>query len=159
MPSKSKSQQRLFGWALACKRGESKDCPKGIKALADSMSEEELERMAGTKHEGLPEEVTEAIEFAAEKFLESMNEGLTPDDYQGGTPGIEKAEKKYPRFTPSTFKLPLEKKAKHERRIYDFEGFLKLINYKTHDNNTQNGHGQNLTGKASKEGSGIAPIS
>ena len=37
--------------------------------------------------------------------------------------------------------------AKHERRIMDFPQFLKRINYQTHDDTLQKGHGQNLTGK------------
>ena len=44
MPSTSKTQQRLFGWALACKTGESDNCPTKVKNLADSMSEEELRK-------------------------------------------------------------------------------------------------------------------
>ena len=178
MPSTSKSQQRLFGWALACKRGEAKNCPANVKKLADSMTEDELEDFASTKHEGLPEEVKEAIEIASQDLLESFSEeelneatqyfatlpnvkpkeGLDKEDWQNGYPGIKEADK-YPEFTPSVFKLPGKKAKDAKRRLYDFDDFLKMINYRTHSDTPQNGHGQNLTGKASKEGSGIAPIS
>jgi hypothetical protein len=232
MPSTSKSQQRLFGWALSCKRGLSKDCPPSIQKIADSMSESELEKFAATSHEGLPDKVREALEeiydlyndlceaeacevckgaskrnkTSAEdekclggcgnyvspevnsKFVgenEKIDEGVsskiqqpkgetlkaakqTPaskngkvdtklppavdnksdekDITPGIPPGIEKAgEKPLFKFTPSLFKLPGEK-AKHDRRVFDFNDFLKIINYKTHDGITQKGHGQNLTG-------------
>jgi hypothetical protein len=73
MPSTSKSQQRLFGWALACKRGESDNCPVNVKKLADSMPEEELEKFAKTSHEDLPEKVKEALEEAASCILEQLS--------------------------------------------------------------------------------------
>jgi hypothetical protein len=42
MPSKSESQQKLFGMALSYKRGELKNVSKKVKELGDSMSEKEL---------------------------------------------------------------------------------------------------------------------
>jgi hypothetical protein len=182
MPSASKSQQRLFGWALACKRGESKDCPANVQKLADTMSEEELEKFASTSHEGLPDKVQESLEEIYSLFAD-INEGKNdiqqpagkplaqakpqptgnkvaktdgkipastdnkedePDKQQPIPPGMDKVNKEIT-FTPSLFKLPMGK-AKNERRVYDFEKFLKIINYKTHDGITQKGHGQNLTG-------------
>ena len=50
-------------------------------------------------------------------------------------------------FTPSLFKRPGDDKVKKERRLMDFAEFLKRINYRTHDDTLQKGHGQNLTGK------------
>ena len=50
-------------------------------------------------------------------------------------------------FTPSLFKRPGDKKGKNERRLMDFGEFLKRINYQTHDDVLQKGHGSNLTGK------------
>ena len=61
MPSTSKKQQRLFGWALACKTGKTDNCPVKVKKLADTMSNEELEKYASTSHEGLPENVENAL--------------------------------------------------------------------------------------------------
>jgi hypothetical protein len=57
MPAKSKAQQKAAGAALSAKRGETpKKSLKGAsKSMADSMSEKELEELAHTKREGLPE--------------------------------------------------------------------------------------------------------
>ena len=63
-------------------------------------------------------------------------------------PGVDKStNNNYPKFRPDLFKIPMQKAAPTERRIMDFEGFLKTINYATHDGTLQTGHGQNLTGK------------
>lgn len=57
MPAKSKKQQMAAGAALAAKRGESKK--SGLKGasrgMVESMTEKELEEMAGTKRKDLPE--------------------------------------------------------------------------------------------------------
>jgi hypothetical protein len=57
MPAKSKSQQMAAGAALAAKRGERS--PKGLhsssKSMYESMSEEELRKMASTKQKGKPD--------------------------------------------------------------------------------------------------------
>jgi hypothetical protein len=42
MPSTSRKQQRLFGLALAYKRGLKTDVSNDVKRLADSMTEEQL---------------------------------------------------------------------------------------------------------------------
>ena len=59
MKAKSKSQQRAAGAALSAKRGETKvkDLQGASKDMYDSMSEDELEEMASTDHDGLPDEV------------------------------------------------------------------------------------------------------
>jgi len=61
MPSLSIQQQKLMGLALAYKRGKvaSSDVSKTVKQLANSMSEKELVKYAGTKHKGLPKKVGE----------------------------------------------------------------------------------------------------
>jgi hypothetical protein len=176
MPSTSKAQQKLFGWALACKRGESTHCPVNVKKLADSMSAEELEKFASTKHEGLPDKVREAaLDCVMEMTEEDVNNLLQEaeehvDESQKISdvppishdnkanppiapnpdlpPGYPPASKKDPVafFTPRLFKMPMHD-SKHERRLMDFEEFLKRINYRTHDGILQKGHGQNLTGK------------
>ena len=67
MPSKSKTQQRLMGLALAYKTGEIKEKDLSpeyadeIKKLAKSMTEKQLRDFAQTKHKGLPEKVEERI--------------------------------------------------------------------------------------------------
>ena len=57
MPAKSKEQHRLFGWVHAVQKGEAKDAPKKIKDIAKSISKEDAEDFAETKHKGLPEKV------------------------------------------------------------------------------------------------------
>lgn len=49
MPAKSKKQQRLFGMALAYKRGELDDASDEVKELANSMSEKQLKDFAKIK--------------------------------------------------------------------------------------------------------------
>jgi hypothetical protein len=58
MKAQSKSQQRAAGAALSAKRGDSKvkDLQGASKEMYDTMSEAELEEMASTDHEGLPEQ-------------------------------------------------------------------------------------------------------
>lgn len=55
--AKSKAQQKAAGAALAAKRGEhDKSRLKGAsKQMADSMSEDELEDLASTERDDLPE--------------------------------------------------------------------------------------------------------
>ena len=62
MPAKSKAQQMAAGVALAAKRGEiEKSELKGAsKSMVESMSEEELEKMASTKRKGKPEHVSKS---------------------------------------------------------------------------------------------------
>ncbi len=56
MPAKSKKQQMAAGAALAAKRGDKpKSSLKGAsKQMAESMSEQELKKMASTKRKKLP---------------------------------------------------------------------------------------------------------
>jgi hypothetical protein len=54
--STSKSQQRLMGWAHACKQeGDKCNAPKKVKEIAKSMKSKDLKDFAKTKHKGLPE--------------------------------------------------------------------------------------------------------
>jgi hypothetical protein len=259
MPAVSKKQQRLFGWALACKRGSSKNCPPAVKKLADQMPEGELEKFAKTSHEGLPMKVKESLDAvlnatvelleaqleidldtydfelsenelseaktikvdqpdgkplskgkdaektkklsdakeekvpankeikdAKDEVEEKKNEVPMPkgkevpeaktepaaskesnvekndppsvdndtdekdESWDKPQPGMQEA-KKSPMgniYTPSVHKFPMSTNPKNERRVYDFDGFLKIINYKTHDGVEQKGHGQNLRGDA-----------
>jgi hypothetical protein len=56
MPAQSQQQQKLFGLALAFKRGEvpASEVSDEIKDIADRMSEKDIEDFAATKHKGLP---------------------------------------------------------------------------------------------------------
>lgn len=59
MPAKSKSQQKAAGAALSAKRGETKasELEGSSREMYDSMSEDELEDIASTDHDDLPETV------------------------------------------------------------------------------------------------------
>lgn len=57
MPAQSKAQQKAAGAALAAKRGDAKvsDLKGASKDMYKSMSEKELDELASTKREDLPE--------------------------------------------------------------------------------------------------------
>lgn len=57
MPAKSKAQQKAAGAALSAKRGETRvsELKGASRSMYESMSEEQLEEFAGTKHRGKPE--------------------------------------------------------------------------------------------------------
>jgi hypothetical protein len=56
MPSKSRSQQRLFGAVHRCQKTGKCSSPK-IKKIADSISKKDAKDFAKTKHKGLPKKV------------------------------------------------------------------------------------------------------
>ena len=84
MPAQSQQQQKLFGLALAFKRGEvpASEVSDEIKAIADRMSEKEIEDFASTKHKGLPkmkEQLRKIVrEIMREKVISEMNEAENP---------------------------------------------------------------------------------
>ncbi|WP_339796182.1 DUF3008 family protein [uncultured Hyphomonas sp.] len=57
MPAQSEAQQKAAGAALSAKRGDTKvsDLQGASKEMYDSMSEKELEDLASTSHDDLPE--------------------------------------------------------------------------------------------------------
>lgn len=64
MPAKSKSQQRLFGMALAVRRGELKrsEVEDSVLDVVDSdMTDQQIEDFASTKHKGLKECLIESL--------------------------------------------------------------------------------------------------
>lgn len=64
MPAKSKSQQRLFGMALAVRRGDMKrsEANKAVLDIVDSdMTNKQIEDFATTSHKGLKESLLEAL--------------------------------------------------------------------------------------------------
>ena len=80
MPAQSQQQQKLFGLALAFKRGEvkSSEVSDEIKGIADRMSEKEIEDFAKTTHKGLPkmkEQLRKIVrEILRDKAISEMNE-------------------------------------------------------------------------------------
>lgn len=83
MPAKSKAQQRLFGMALAVRKGELKrnEVNKEVLDIVDGkMTDKEIEDFAATKHDGLKKYVKENIMKDLKEFLnESLNEGASLD--------------------------------------------------------------------------------
>ena len=63
MPATSQQQQKLFGLALAVKRGEvsPSEVSDEVRNIVDRMSEKDIEDFAGTKHDGLPKKVEAQI--------------------------------------------------------------------------------------------------
>ncbi len=63
MPARSIAQQRAAGAALSAKRGEIKvdDLQGASRSMFDSMTEAELEDLAATYHDGLPEHVEDNL--------------------------------------------------------------------------------------------------
>ena len=59
MPARSKAQQRAAGAALAAKRGEADESllQGASKEMFETMTEAELEDLAATPHDDLPEAV------------------------------------------------------------------------------------------------------
>ena len=59
MPARSIAQQRAAGAALSAKRAEIKpeDLQGASRSMFDTMTEDELEGLASTRHDGLPEHV------------------------------------------------------------------------------------------------------
>lgn len=81
MPAQSQQQQKLFGLALAYKRGEvpASEVSDEIKDIADRMSEKDIEDFAATKHKGLPkmkEQLRKIVrEIMREQSISEINEG------------------------------------------------------------------------------------
>ena len=59
MPAQSQQQQKLFGLALAVKRGEAprSEASADVLNIVDTMSEKQIEDFASTPHSGLPKKV------------------------------------------------------------------------------------------------------
>lgn len=77
MPAKSKSQQRLFGMALAVRRGELKrtEVEKEVLDIVDSdMTDKDIEDFASTKHKGLKEYIKESLLDDEDVLLKDTDE-------------------------------------------------------------------------------------
>ena len=75
MPAKSKAQQRFFGMVRAAQKGEMAAPSSEVSKAASSMSKSDVKKFAKTKHDKLPEKVTEAMNFS--EYLEAI-EGVEP---------------------------------------------------------------------------------
>lgn len=76
MPAKSKKQQRFFGLVHAYLNGKIKNPSSDVKRVAKSMSSEDVDHFAKTKHEGLPEKVAETQEELAARWEAQRAAGL-----------------------------------------------------------------------------------
>ena len=74
MPALSQQQQKIMGLALAYKKGKvpASKVSKSVKDLASSMSTQELEKYAGTKHKGLPKKVGESKSTLTKEELNQL---------------------------------------------------------------------------------------
>jgi hypothetical protein len=111
----------------------------------------EIPHPAGKEVKADKEDPTASVEGGVEKKESPSvdNKKDEPDhSWDKVFPGMQKASGNVMGnvYTPSIHKFPMSTNPKNDRRIYDFDGFLKIINYKTHDGILQTGHGQNLTG-------------
>ena len=92
MPAQSQQQQKLFGLALAVKRGEvpASEVSDEVNAIVDRMSEKDIEDFAGTSHKGLPKKVEQQMremvkEIMRERVIAELTQSVTEDGkMQGG---------------------------------------------------------------------------
>ena len=82
MPAQSQQQQKLFGLALAVKRGEvsASEVSDEVNAIVDRMSEKDIEDFAGTSHKGLPKKVEAQIREMVREIMRerAMKEAELP---------------------------------------------------------------------------------
>lgn len=86
MPAKSVAQQRLFGMALAVKRGElllsdidSAEVRKAVNNITNNMTESDIKKFAKTDHDGLPEKIDEEGEATLGSVVGDSGDGYLPD--------------------------------------------------------------------------------
>ena len=117
----SQQQQKLMGLAYAVKKGDIDAPSPEVQKIADSMSLEELKKMAEGKHKDLPVKKEEKCPHCEGKGCEKCDgTGELPDEAEGGempdthTPGIhkEKLDARRKMFREKIKKLAYEKAKK-----------------------------------------------
>ena len=87
MPAVSQQQQKLFGLALAVKRGEvdRSEASDEVLNIVDSMTEKEIEDFASTSHSGLPKTVEQKLREMVRGMMKEtiMSEGLFQNIMKG----------------------------------------------------------------------------
>ena len=75
MPAVSQQQQKIMGIALSVKRGETpeSEVSDDVLKIVNSMSQSELEKYAGTEHDGLPQKVEQKLRETIREII-AMNE-------------------------------------------------------------------------------------
>jgi len=113
MPAKSENQRKLFGAALAYKRGESPDASDKVKEIANSMSEDKLEEFA-KKASSDNEFVRFVTAFKEAKDKKKKSPAWTRKKGQNREGGLNEAGRKsYERENPgSNLKAPVTGKVK-----------------------------------------------
>ena len=96
MPSQSKQQQKFFGVVKSMQQG---DTPKKGKAgkAAKSMSKDDVDDFASTKHKGLPKKVKREMKIRAliKKLVrEIMSEGKLTEDFKNNKWEVYVADEK-----------------------------------------------------------------
>jgi len=96
MPSTSKQQQKFFGVVKSMQQG---DTPKKGKAgkAAKSMSKDDVDDFASTKHKGLPKKVKREIkirELIKKLVREIMSEGNLTEDFKNNKWEVYVADEK-----------------------------------------------------------------
>lgn len=76
MPALSKQQQKLFGLALAVKRGDvsQSEVSDDVKNIVNTMTTKQIEDYAKTKHKGLPNKVEMELEELINKIDEEWSD-------------------------------------------------------------------------------------
>lgn len=98
--SVSQQQQKIFGLALAVKRGEvsRSEASQEVLDIVDSMSEKDIRDFAATKHSNLPKKVESVNESSVEigdfVFLKSANKIATVIDRMGRSVIVRTADGK-----------------------------------------------------------------
>jgi hypothetical protein len=150
MPAQSQQQQKLFGLALAFKRGEvpASEVSDEIKAIADRMSEKEIEDFAATKHKGLPkmkEQLRKIVrEIMRERAITELEESYKgnmsdfkyefPNTFENETGNSSKAIKKISKKGKGyEVRTSIYMSEPEMKKVGDAMG-LKLVNYQKSSN-------------------------
>ena len=150
MPAQSQQQQKLFGLALAFKRGEvpASEVSDEIKDIADRMSEKEIEDFASTKHKGLPkmkEQLRKIVrEIMRERVITELEESYKgnmsdfkyefPNTFENETGNSSKAIKKISKKGKGyEVRTSIYMSEPEMKKVGDAMG-LKLVNYQKSSN-------------------------
>ena len=95
MPAVSQQQQKLFGLALAVKRGEvdRSEASDEVLNIVDSMTEKEIEDFASTSHSELPKKVESFLRELIRNTMreESISEAVSSKDLEAIKGAVENA--------------------------------------------------------------------
>jgi len=151
MPATSQQQQKLFGLALAVKRGEvpASEVSDEVKAIVDRMSEKDIEDFASTSHKGLPKKVEAQLreivrEIMRERAITELEESYKgnmsdfkyefPNTFENETGNSSKAIKKISKKGKGyEVRTSIYMSEPEMKKVGDAMG-LKLVNYQKSSN-------------------------